>query len=82
MKEWNVNFFNFRGFHIPPVFDGGWHSSEDHPTGGDGNGFGFQVGKTFIGVSTGVKASGFGLKLPGGVLFGVATNQGEKDGQK
>jgi hypothetical protein len=40
-------------------------------------GLGFKVGSNFVGVATGAKVGGVGLKLPG-VLFGVATKPGKK----
>jgi len=43
-----------------------------------GRGFGFKVGKCFVGVSTGKNSNGVGLKL-GPVLIGVATGSSDSN---
>ncbi|KAK0657982.1 hypothetical protein B0T16DRAFT_453393 [Cercophora newfieldiana] len=65
-EEWNAEFFKPRGLRVKVVF--GDEEKAEVST----KGFGFKVGNTFVGLST-AGQGGVGLKLPGGVLLGVAT---------
>ena len=76
VEEWNTEFFAPRGLRVSPVF------SKDEKKGsrsGSPKGFGFKAGNAFIGVSVS-KAGGYGLKLPGGILLGVATGKDKEEG--
>jgi hypothetical protein len=65
VEEWNAEFFKPRGLRVKIDF-------EEKKARGGPNGLGFKLGNTFVGISTS-NSGGVGLKLPGGVLLGVAS---------
>ncbi|KAK4444146.1 hypothetical protein QBC34DRAFT_188082 [Podospora aff. communis PSN243] len=65
VEEWNAEFFKPRCLRVK--IDFGEKKAEGGP-----KGLGFKVGNAFVGISTS-NSGGVGLKLPGGVLLGVAT---------
>ncbi|KAK5652156.1 hypothetical protein OQA88_10798 [Cercophora sp. LCS_1] len=77
VEEWNVEFFKPRGLKVTPVFE---DTTKDKKEDSKGNGFvfGFKAGNTIIGISSGLQANGYGLRLPGNVLVGVAKLEEKK----
>lgn len=75
VDEWNAEFFRPRGLRVHPVFD------EGMPAESDAKGFGFKAGNSFVGVSLPPHSNGYGLRLPGGILIGVASTK-DKEEQK
>ncbi len=75
VDEWNAEFFKPRGLVVTPVFH------EGKPERKDTKGFGFKAGNAFVGLSLPPHSDGFGLRLPGGILLGVA-NTKEKESEK
>ncbi|KAH8881830.1 hypothetical protein GQ53DRAFT_466887 [Thozetella sp. PMI_491] len=68
VREWNDEFFKPRGLRVQPSFGDG---TEVNPN----KGFGFKAGNSFVGFAP--HSSGFGLRLPGGMLLGVATGKSD-----
>ncbi|KAK0702135.1 hypothetical protein B0H67DRAFT_687943 [Lasiosphaeris hirsuta] len=76
--EWNARFFKPRGLRIKPAFDEGPGESDRGAT----EGLGFKVGNSFVGISLPPHSNGFGLRLPGGILLGVAVGKNKEEGGK
>jgi len=72
VEEWNAEFFKPRGLRVNPVFE---EKATEKVAESGPKGLRFKVGNTFVGLATSPGTGGFGLKLPGGVLLGVATEK-------